>query len=69
MTKKKEFKKRWESNDNGGGITYEDIANCYKQWGLGSSPKAKPMYTVRYHVLIAANTNDAEEFNPEREEE
>ena len=66
---KEEFKKRWDSNDNGGGITYEDIANCYKQWGLGSSPKTKPIFTVRYQVLKAANTNDAEEFNPKGKEE
>lgn len=25
---KEEFKVRWESNENGGGITFNDIANC-----------------------------------------
>lgn len=64
---KEEFKKRWESNDSGGGITFEDIALCYTKWRLGSFPKTKPMFKIRYQVLKAANTIDAEEFNPEDE--
>ena len=59
-----EFKKRWESSDNGGGITNDEVADCYTAWGLGSSPKAKPMGRVVYAVLKAANVVDAEEFNP-----
>lgn len=43
MTKEK-FKKRWESNDNGGGITYEDIAKCAIKWGI--SINQKPMICV-----------------------
>lgn len=62
---KEEFKHRWESDENGGGITYEDIATCYVQWGVGIHPKVKPIHTVRYQVLKAANTNDAEDFKPE----
>lgn len=31
---KAEFRKRWESDDNGGGITYEDIADCAVAWGI-----------------------------------
>jgi hypothetical protein len=62
---KKEFKKRWEQDENGGGITYDDIADCYVNWRLGTSPKTKPILLVRYVVLKAANTNDAEEYNPE----
>jgi len=61
---KEEFKVRWESDDNGGGITFEDIANCAEAWGLYSTPRIKPILRVRYAVLKAANTNDAEEFNP-----
>ncbi len=34
---KEEFKRRWESDENGGGITYEDIATCY-------DPKDKKPY-------------------------
>lgn len=61
----KEFKKRWESNDNGGGITFDDIANCAKDWGIYSTPYIQNIDNVRYKVLVAANTNDAEEYKPE----
>lgn len=61
---KEEFKKRWESNDEGGGITFEDIAYCATKWGLYSTPKIHRMDNVRYAVLKAANTNDYEEFKP-----
>ncbi len=62
---KEEFKRRWESDENGGGITYEDIATCYVLLGVGIHPKVKPIHTVCYQVLKAANTNDAENFKPE----
>ena len=61
---KDEFKTRWESNDNGDGITFEDIANCAIDWGISRSPRTSPMNRVRYNVLKAASVNDAEEFNP-----
>jgi len=60
-----EFKQRWESNDNGGGITYDDIADCAKEWGLFKTPKTCQINAVRYAVLKEANTVDAEEFAPE----
>ena len=66
---KDEFKKRWESDDNGGGITFEDIAECAKAWGVSSSPRTSPMYDIRYSVLKAAATNDAEEYNPANDDE
>ena len=62
---KEEFKTRWESSDNGGGITFEDIANCAKEWGIARTPRILPMDEVRYMVLKAANTIDAEEFKGE----
>lgn len=31
---KEEFKKLWEADDEGSGITYDDIADCAKAWGL-----------------------------------
>lgn len=62
---KEEFKQKWESNPKGGGITYEDIADCYIKWKIGTYPKTKPILTVRYQVLQAANTIDAEDFKPE----
>ncbi len=61
---KEEFKKRWESNDTGGGITYNDIANCAIAWHLSSSPRTQRIDMIRYRVLVAANTNDAEDFKP-----
>ena len=62
---KPEFKKRWEANDNGGGITYEDIADCAKEWGLYSRPKICPIDRVTYDVLVSAGVKDAEEYKPE----
>lgn len=61
---KEEFKIRWESSDDGGGITFDDIANCAVNWELIALPKLKPMAKVLYAVLNAANTNDFEEYNP-----
>lgn len=29
---KDEFKARWESNEDGGGINFDDIAECAKAW-------------------------------------
>jgi hypothetical protein len=62
---KEEFKQRWESNDNGGGITFDDIADCAVAWGLYRTPKTSRIDVVRYRVLCAAGTVDAEEFKPE----
>jgi len=51
---KQEFKQRWESNDEGGGITYDDIADCAVTWGLYSRPKVHPIDDVKHAVLLAA---------------
>jgi len=64
---KQEFKMRWESNGSGGGITYEDIWECAKEWGIASMPRTMSMSAVPYMVLKAAGTIDAEEFAPETE--
>lgn len=61
---KQEFKTRWESNDQGGGITFDDIADCAKSWGLFNTPYILDIHKVQYAVLKAANTNDCEEYNP-----
>lgn len=58
------FKARWESSDDGGGITFDDIAECAKAWGIAPRPRVMPIHAVRYRVLKAARTSDAEEFNP-----
>lgn len=60
---KQEFKKRWESNENGGGITFDDIANCAKEWGIASHPRTMQIDKVRYKVLSAADVIDAESYN------
>ena len=62
---KQEFKARWESNENGGGITFDDIADCAKKWGIASSPKTMRIDFVRWRVLKAADTNDADEYAPD----
>ena len=63
-----EFKKRWESNDNGGGITFDDMADCAKSWGLFSVPRTCNIENVRYAVLKKAGTEDAEDYKPEETE-
>lgn len=62
---KYQFQKRWESNDDGGGITFDDIADCAKKWGIASNPRTMPIGEVTYKVLKAANTIDADEYLPE----
>jgi hypothetical protein len=59
---KNQFKKRWESNDAGGGITYDEIADCAVAWGIASKPRIMPIDKVRYAVLKAANVDDAEDY-------
>ena len=66
---KLQFKDRWESNDRGGGITFNDIAKCAVEWGISSHPKTSPINHIRYRVLKAAGTKDCEEFKPEAEVE
>lgn len=65
---KEEFKKRWESNDDGGGITFGDAADCAQAWGLFRTPRTSRMELVLYRVLVAANVEDAEEYVPEGEQ-
>ena len=59
---KEEFKRRWELNSEGDGITYSDIADCAIAWGISSSPRTRPIITIAALVLKAANTNDADEY-------
>jgi len=55
---KEEFKKRWESNDSGGGITVDDCADCYIEWGLGTQPRCKPVKEVIALVVKAAGVKE-----------
>lgn len=50
---KEEFKERWEKED-GGGITFDDIAECAVKWGVCSKPRIRPIHTIANQVLIAA---------------
>lgn len=61
---KEEFKKLWEADEHASGITFDDIADVAKEWGLFEDPKCWHIYIVRYEVLKAAKCVDAEEFNP-----
>ncbi len=60
-----EFKKRWESSEDGGGITYQEVAECAKTWGVCKTPKIRPMDHVLYTVLKHAQTVDAEDYKPD----
>lgn len=64
---KEEFKARWESNEQGGGITNEDIANCAIAWGISQHPRTRSMTRITYLVLKAANTIDYKEWSDEDE--
>ena len=55
---REEFKKLWESDDSGGGITFDDCADCAKDWGLYSRPKCAPINEVVYHVCQAARVRE-----------
>jgi hypothetical protein len=55
---KSEFKTLWESSDDGGGLTFEDIAKCAQEWGLCSRPKMSPMFAILSMVLKSANIQE-----------
>jgi hypothetical protein len=61
---KDQFKKRWESNDDGEGITFNDIAECAKDWGMFAHPRVHQLDEVRYQVLKAARCSGAEDYKP-----
>ena len=52
---KEEFKQRWDSDEHGGGITFDDIADCAKAWGICNNPRCHSIWRVRDLVLRAAN--------------
>ena len=62
---KAEFKRLWDSGDDGGGITLDDIAECAKEWGLYHKPKTCQINKVFYDVLMAACVLDADKYKPE----
>ena len=58
---KAEFKRRWESNENGGGITFDDVADCAAAWGLYTRPKCCDINEVLAAVLKAAGIDEEDE--------
>ena len=66
---KAEFKQKWESDKDGGGITYEEVADCAIQWGLYVNPTMEYMTRVTYAVLCAARVKNAEDWNLRNEEQ
>lgn len=52
---KEKFKELWDSGEDGGGLTYDDMADCAEDWDLLSSPKTHPIDKVYDAVLNAAN--------------
>ena len=55
---KEEFKARWESDENGGGILFDDVAKCAIAWGISSRPKTENIHKLLDKDLDAANCNE-----------
>ena len=55
---KAQFKKRWNSNKDGGGITFDDIAQCAIDWKLVQNPRIQPIDKVVNMVLKAAGCKE-----------
>ena len=51
---KAEFAERWDKDDTGDGITFDDIADCAKAWGLFIRPRIHPIHDVRDAVVKAS---------------
>ena len=65
---KTEFRKRWDSDDNGGGITFNDIADCAEEWGLFATARIHPIDVVANAVTKSAKCKDIYPLNEERDE-
>jgi len=65
---KEEFKRRWESDDNGGGITFNDVADCAEAWGVCRTPRIHPINKVTDMVLKKAGVITEEDEETEAEE-
>lgn len=62
---KEEFKRRWKLNETGGNLTFDDIAECAKSWGICQTSRIKSISQIQYLVLRAANCKDAEQYKPQ----
>ena len=56
---KEEFKRLWEADESGGGITNDDCADCAKAWGLYSIPRCARIDEVVYRVCEAAGAKES----------
>ena len=56
---KEEFAARWDSDDSGGGITFDEIADCAKTWGLFGQPKSMDIDRVSKRVVESSGAKDA----------
>lgn len=48
---KEEFARRWDKDDTGDGITYNEIADCAVAWGLFATPRIHPIQDVKAIVV------------------
>lgn len=55
---KEEFARRWDSGDDGGGITFDDIAQCAIEWHITPHPKSMPVDDVARKVVAASGAKD-----------
>jgi len=55
---REEFKRKWDGDSEGGGITFDDIADCAKEWGLYSTPRIHRIDVVANAVTKAAGCKD-----------
>ncbi|AMM44346.1 hypothetical protein KITKAT_85 [Arthrobacter phage Kitkat] len=51
---KEEFRERWDSGTDGGGITNDDVADCAVAWGLFDQPRIHPINDVVDAVVAAS---------------
>jgi hypothetical protein len=66
---KAEFRQRWESGPDGGGITNDDCADCAKAWGLFDTPRIHELSKVVDAVVKAACVTEEKEYPPVRGKE
>lgn len=57
---KSEFVTKWNSDSEGGGITYDDVANCAMAWGISSQPKTENINKITEQVLKMADVQYGE---------
>jgi len=55
---KEEFKRRWEKDEYGDGITFDDIAECAIAWGITPTPRIRNMWSIRDQVIAAAGVKE-----------